>query len=95
MRQSPAARLPAADLTGSGSDRVDSKASSSVSTPTLAAVSPNLTASFGERLGGDGRLSEEGLIELGSRCCSNCEEAVEQLLNKKRTPHAGRFHHLH
>lgn len=64
MRHIPAARLPAADLTGSGSDRVDSKASSSVSTPTLAAVSPNLTASFGHRLG-DGRLNGEWSIELG------------------------------
>lgn len=42
MRQTPAAMLPAADFSGRGSDLVDSKASSKASTPTLAAVSPNL-----------------------------------------------------
>lgn len=52
MRHTPAARLPAADFTGSGSVLVDSKASSKASTPTLAAVSPNLDGEGG----GDARV---------------------------------------
>lgn len=57
MRHTPAAMLPAADFTGSGSDRVDSKASSKASTPTFAAVSPNLGGEGGgdERVGGLGQ----------------------------------------